>query len=180
MARERLAFTLEPAHDRAAFDRILDWNRAQVEAAGHRYAMEDAERDMLWQSASQIGLIARLTLDGRDIAGAIVTLCAGEAYLNTLGYDAEVSRHSPGVLIMAHARLALNRIGVHVMHLLWGDKRHKHDVGALWTPLHSVLVPRSRLTLLKPSVARTALFLAYRTIRTALRYRLDPRPGVGA
>ncbi len=177
---DRVAFFLEPVTDRAVFERILDWNKAQVEASGGHYLMEQSERDSLWKVARRIGLVARLQLDGQDIAGALITVCGPEAYMHCLGYDAAHARHSLGVQIIARARLALLEAKIPVLHLLWGDKRHKHDVGAVWTPLQSVLVPRSRLTLFKLSVAWVACRLAMLKIKTALRYRLDPRPGVGA
>ncbi|MBB4303713.1 hypothetical protein GGD81_002760 [Rhodobium orientis] len=149
---------------------IADLNRTKIESAGGHHQLDDQKRAILEATAVQTGYTAKLTLDGRIIAGNIICTAGTSAFFNIMGYDLAFSKFSPGLQVHLAALRELGERGYRDVHLLWGDSPWKQDVGADRQELTTLVVMRNRRVFLTPE--HWAAFAPF--LIQATRRRLKP------
>ncbi|MCW2307195.1 GNAT family N-acetyltransferase [Rhodobium gokarnense] len=149
---------------------IAELNRTKIEQAGGHHQLDAQKQAILEATAVKTGYTAKLTLDGRIIAGNIICTAGTNAFFNIMGYDLAFSKFSPGLQVHLAALKELGERGYRDIHLLWGDSSWKKDVGADRQPLTTLVVLRNRRVFLTPEHwAAFAPFLVQAT-----RRRLKP------
>ena len=129
---------------------IADLNRTKIESAGGHHHLDADKRAIMEATALRTGYTAKLTLDGRIIAGNIICTAGTSAFFNIMGYDLAFSKFSPGLQVHLAALKELGERGYREVHLLWGDSPWKRDVGADRQELTTLVVMRNRRTFLTP------------------------------
>jgi hypothetical protein len=177
MGDVQFTVTLAGAEHRALFEQIIGWNKDRVEGNGRTYALIGAEREWLWSVLQAGGMIALLTVNGQNIAGALLTCDHDITVLHAMGHNPDFDRYSPGLQVLGHIRAAQSDWGGRELHLLWGDRRHKLDCGASPVPLVTAFVLTGPAAFAKAHVLAALARELWQSLRTALRYAIRGRPG---
>ncbi len=168
------------AESAALFERVVGWTEARVHEHGRRFRLTSSEREAVWAASHERGSLAVLRVGDTVIAGSLIGRHDRDMVVHVLGHNPAFDRYSPGVLLLAHLRVALAQEGGERLHLLWGDRRHKSDCGARPQRLVTVIVPRRLVDLLRPSVMRQVASLTCAAAKTQLRYWIKGLPGAKA
>ncbi len=134
---------LEEHPSRELLESIVALNKMKIESMNKKHGIDADEMDRLCAVVAEIGHVVALWSGDRVIAGDVICTVGRRAYYLVGGYDMELSRYSPGVMVHNYAIEDCRRRGMLDFNMLWGDGVYKRRLGGEPRELSTVVVRRS-------------------------------------
>lgn len=148
LTREQGDFTLlieEGANiTREAFDAVAQLNRARMQSKGKQYFNSVDNLEQTWRFTRQTGMVLRLMVGGRAVAGAICLRAGDNWHLDTIAHDPALNGYRLGTLCCYLTIEECIRRGGREFHFLWGQYDYKYRFLGKERKLYDLAIYRSR------------------------------------
>lgn len=133
---------------------IVALNREKIESGNRKHRIDEAEFERLWSVVAETGHIIVMRDGERVIAGDAICVVGRHAYYMVSGYDMELSRYSPGVIVHYASIEDCRERGVVDFNMLWGDSVYKQRLGAKPHQLVTLVARRTPMVRFSPAYVR--------------------------
>jgi hypothetical protein len=177
LTREQGEFTLliEQGENitREAFDAVAQLNRCRMQSKGKQYIGTDDSLEQTWRFTRQTGMVLRLMVQGRVVAGAICLRAGDNWHLDTIAHDPELNNYRLGTLCCFLTIEECIKRGGREFHFLWGQYDYKYRFLGKERKLYDLAIYRSRsnMALLPQAMLAAWSQRAKRRARDWLAYR---------
>jgi CelD/BcsL family acetyltransferase involved in cellulose biosynthesis len=135
-----------PEITREEFSELVALSAGRLESKGIRTLWTPELVQQRWELARQSGRLCTFRDGARIIAGALVCVHQGEAYLVLIGHDVRHDDLDLGITCLWQTIEAMIAEGAKRFHFLWGRSAYKTQLGGVERPLQAVRVFRSGRT----------------------------------
>jgi CelD/BcsL family acetyltransferase involved in cellulose biosynthesis len=139
--------------------RIIALNRTTIESKGKRYGVDTNYEADIVAACTGTGVDISLFVGSKLISGAIFYVCGKRAFLQTVGYDGEFAKYSPGLLCLSEAIKRFQAMGLLEINLMWGGYNYKEQLGGKRESLVTYTFVRNEKALLSPMHVARAIKL---------------------
>lgn len=160
-----IRLTLELKPSRELVEAAIEFNRARVEASGGRYSLGVDEQERVVDTLSRIGIASVMRHGDQLVAAIIFVECGQDAYVILMGHNDSYRKVSPGMQVSRFGIEHFESRGFRAVHYLWGDSGYKAWLGAQRIPLTTLIVPRTSIACLSPTMCRVACGFGYLHLR---------------
>lgn len=148
---------------------IVEMNRIKIKSSGGRHHMTDEKLAAMETLCASIGYTAKLTHEGKLLAGNILCVSGNRSFIPVLGHDLKYDKFSIGMQVTLLALTELERMGCTECNFLWGDSRWKSDFRADREALETIVVRRNNRVLFSPDYCNVVLPFAREAAKTVIR-----------
>ena len=151
------------AIEEAQVRRVIDFNRARMQAKRRRFGMSEADERHLCRMMRERGLLSVIEIDGEIRAGLLCTLAGDDIYMHVIAHDPAFDELRLGFLCCALTiQEAIGR-RLRRFHFLWGYYDYKTKLGGERKELSRVLLLRGPVAMLtQPKLLASQLMAALR------------------
>lgn len=157
---------------------IVEMNRIKIKSGGGRHHMTDEKLAAMEALCARIGYTAKLTHEGKLLAGNILCVSGNRSFIPVLGHDLTYEKFSIGMQVTLLALSELERMGCTECNFLWGDSRWKSDFKADREVLETVVVRRNNRVLFSPDYWGVVLPYAREAAKTVIRPHFKKMTGM--
>jgi hypothetical protein len=155
--------------------RIIALNRTTIESKGKRYGVDTSYEADIVAACAGTGVDISLFVDSKLISGAIFYVCGKRAFLQTVGFDGEFAKYSPGLLCLSEAIKRFHAMGLLEINLMWGRYNYKEQLGGKRESLFTYTFVRNEKALLSPMhVARAVKLAIVMPAKSRIRSLVQP------
>jgi len=157
---------------------IVEMNRKKIKSGGGRHHMTDEKLAAMETLCARIGYTAKLTHEGKLLAGNILCVSGNRSFIPVLGHDLKYEKFSVGMQVTLLALTELEGMGCTECNFLWGDSRWKSDFKADREALETIVVRRNNRVLFSPDYWRVVMPYARDATKTVVRPHVKKAAGM--